>query len=63
MHIFVDHVSDFVYVHPMRGLTLPETLLTKSAFEKVLAQAGQTAVYYHADNGHFSDNGFINAMN
>ena len=28
---FVDHVSDYVYVHLMRDLTLDETLLAKEA--------------------------------
>ena len=39
---FVDHVSDYVYVHLMRDLSLTKTLLAKSAMKKVLAQAGQT---------------------
>ena len=60
---FVDHVSDYVYVHLMRDLYLTETLLAKSAMEKVMAQAGRTVKHYHADNGRFSDNGFIDAVN
>ena len=36
---FVDHVSNYVYVHLMRDLSLTETLLAKSAMEKVMAQA------------------------
>ena len=39
---FIDHVSDYVYVHLMRDLSLPETLLAKSAMKKVMAQAGRT---------------------
>ena len=35
---FVDHVSDSVYVHLMRDLSLTETFLAKSAMEKVMAQ-------------------------
>ena len=31
---FVDHVSDFVYVHLMQDLSLAETLLAKEAMEK-----------------------------
>ena len=60
---FVDHVSDFVYVHSMRDFTLDETLLTKAAWEKVLAQAGRKVKHYHADNGRFADNGFLDAVN
>ena len=60
---FVDHVSDYVYVHLMKDLTLDETLLAKEALEKLMAQAGRTIKHYHADNGRFADNGFIDAVN
>ena len=50
---FVDHVSDFVYVHLMRDLYLTEKLLAKPATEKVMAQAGRTVKHHHADNGRF----------
>ena len=60
---FVDHVTDFVYVHLMRDMTLEETLLAKQAFEKVMAQAGHDVKHYHADNGRFADKGFIDAIN
>ena len=59
---FVDHISDYVYVHLMRDLSLTETLLAKSAMEKVMAQAGRTVKHYHADNGRFSGDGFIDAV-
>ena len=57
------HISDYVYVHLMIYLSLSETLLDKEALEKMMAQAGQTVNHYHADNGRFSDNGFIDAVN
>ena len=60
---FVDHVSNYVYVHLMRDLSLPKTLPTKSAMEKVMTQAGRTVKHYHADNDQFYDNGFIDAVN
>ena len=60
---FVDHVSDYVYVHLVRDLSLPETLLEKLAMEKIMAQAGQAVKHYHADNGRFSDNRFIDTVN
>ena len=47
---FVDHVSDYVYVHLMRDIGLEETLLAKTAWEKVLSQAGRQVKHYHADN-------------
>ena len=51
---FVDHVSDFVYVHLMRDLSLAETLIAKEAMEKVMAKAGRYVVHYHANNGRFA---------
>ena len=60
---FVDHVSDYVYVHLMQDLTLDETLLAKETMEKVIEQAGIYVKHYHADNGIVSDNGFIDAIN
>ena len=60
---FVDHVSDYVYVHLMRDLSLTKTFLAKSAMEKVMAQAGRTVKKYHTDNGLFSDNVSIDAVN
>ena len=60
---FVDHVSDFVYVHLLRDLSLAETLLAKEPTEKVMAQYGLSVKHYHADNGRFSDNGFVDTVN
>ena len=60
---FVDHVSNYVYVHLMRDLSRTETLLSKSSMEKVMAQAGGTVKHYHADNGRFADNGFNDTVN
>ena len=60
---FFDHVSDYVYVHLMRDLSLTKTFPEKIALEKVMAQAGRTVKHYHADNGRFADNGFIDAVN
>ena len=60
---FIDHVSDYVYVHLMRYLSLTETLLSKSSMEKVMAQAGGTVKHYHSKNGWFSYNGSTDAIN
>ena len=60
---FVDHVSDFFYVHLMRDLSLADNLLAKEATEKVMAQAGRSVKHYHAANGRFSENGFVDAIN
>ena len=60
---FVDHVRNYLYLHLMRDLSLTETLLSKSAMEKVMSQAGRTVKHYHAGNGRVADNGFIDAVN
>ena len=59
----VDHVSYYVYVHLMQDLSLSDTLLYNAEMEKIMAQAGWTVKNYHADNGIFLDNGFIDAIN
>ena len=61
--VFVDHASNYVHTHLMHDLSLPKTLLAKEAFKKIMAQAGRTVKHYHADNGRFADNGFIDAIN
>ena len=61
--IFLDHLSDFVYVHLMRYLTLNETLLPKEAMEKLMSQSKTNVKHYHEDNGRFADNGFKDAIN
>ena len=43
----------------MRDLTLDETLLAKSAYERFLAANGVTARSFHADNGRYADKGFV----
>eukprot|EP00956_Cyclotella_meneghiniana_P001276 scaffold1377_cov23-Cyclotella_meneghiniana.AAC.1 len=54
----VDHVTDYVYVHLMKELSLEETIKAKRAWEKILHDAGHTAKHYQADNGRFADKGF-----
>ena len=59
----VYRVSDYLYVHLMKELTLDETLLAKEALEKLVAHNGRIITHQHADNGCFADNGFIDAVN
>ncbi|EJK58187.1 hypothetical protein THAOC_21711, partial [Thalassiosira oceanica] len=58
---FVDHVTDFVYVHLMKDFTLEATLHAKKAYEKILHLAGHKVKSYRADNGRFADKGFHQA--
>eukprot|EP00985_Skeletonema_marinoi_P024977 scaffold17903_cov132-Skeletonema_marinoi.AAC.1 len=52
---FVDHVSDYVYVHLMKTFTIEETLSAKKAFEKIVGMSGNDVKSYRADNGRFAD--------
>jgi hypothetical protein len=60
--VFVDHFSDYVYVALMRDLTLDETLLAKTAFERHANEGGISIASYRADNGRFADAGFQKAI-
>ena len=61
--VFVDHVSDYVYVALMRDLTLDETLLDKTSFERHSNDGGVNIKAYRADNGRFADQAFRDSMN
>ena len=58
--VFVDHYSRFSYVHPQKSLTSEETSKAKRAFEAYARTLGVKIQHYHADNGRFADNAFIN---
>ena len=58
--IYVDHFSRLSYVHLQKQLTSEETVQGKIAFEKFCEARGVIVRHYHADNGRFSDKGFIN---
>ena len=60
--IFVDHHSDYVFVALMRDLTLDETLLAKTSFERHANKGGVNIESYRADNGRFADSGFQQAV-
>jgi hypothetical protein len=60
--IFVDHFSDFVFVALMHDLTLDETLLAKTSFERNASDGGVTINSYQAHNGCFADAGFQQAI-
>ncbi len=56
--IFVDHYSDYLFVALMHDLTLDETLLAKSSFERYANKGGFSIISYLADNGQFAGTGF-----
>ena len=57
--VFVDHASDFIYVHMHHHLTTDETIDAKHAFECLAEQHGVRIQHYHCDNGRFTDKAFV----
>ena len=51
--VFVDHYSDFTYVHLMTKLNAETTVEAKRAFERLAQSHGVTIRHYHSDNGLF----------
>jgi GAG-pre-integrase domain len=53
--VFVDHASDYTYVHLQVDTSSVQTLLAKTEFERYAKSVGVTIHRYHADNGRFVD--------
>jgi hypothetical protein len=60
--IFVEHFSRMSYVHLKESLTSADTVEAKEAFEAFARNMGVRKQHYHADNGSFANNGFMNAV-
>jgi hypothetical protein len=60
--VFVDHTSQLTYIHHQQGLTLAEMVKAKQAFKAYAKSHGVSSKCYHADNGRFADNEFINSV-
>ena len=58
--IYVAHFSDLSYAFLQENETSKETLKGKLAFEQYARELGVEIEHYHADNGRFMDNAFIN---
>jgi hypothetical protein len=58
--VFVDHYSRYTYIHLQSTLTSEETVEAKNAFEAHCRKHNVRVENYHADNGRFADNMFIN---
>ena len=54
--VFVDQASRFSYVHYQRSATAEETIEATRAFEKMASNNGVLVKNYHADNGIFKAN-------
>lgn len=57
--IFVDHYSDFTYVHLMQDTTAVATLEAKNAYERLIGTFGSKVLAYHADKGRFAENAYM----
>jgi hypothetical protein len=58
--VFVDHFSGLRYAHMQTSTSSNETIKAKLAFEQFAANNFVHIKHYHADNGCFADNAFIN---
>ena len=56
--VFVDHASEYSHVALMPDITLDETLLAKTSFERLENYRVVAIKAYRADNGRFADKGF-----
>ena len=59
--IFVDQYSKLSVVFLQKRITSAETVLAKQSFERFARDYGVKILHYHAGNGRFADNGFIQA--
>ena len=57
--VFVDHFSDYVYVHLMRDFTADATLEAKNAWERLAGTHAVRIRRYRADNGRYNDALFL----
>ena len=57
--IFVDHHTDFTYIHLMHDFTSEDTLEAKHAYECLNASYDIRILRYHVDNERFSEMSFI----
>ena len=60
--VFVDNVSEFTHISLMRYITLDDTMLAITSFERLANDGGVTTKSYRADNGRFVDKGFHSAV-
>ena len=60
--IFLDHYSDLTHVNMQRVLLSDETVQAKKLFEAYTRTYRVRIKQYHADNGRFSDNAFLQAF-
>lgn len=57
--VFVDHFSRLSYVHFQVSTSAEDTLKAKRSFESYAKSVGVRVLHYHADNGRFAENLFV----
>ena len=60
--VFVDHYSDFTYVHLMTKMDAAATVEAKRAFERIANSYNVVVKHYHCDNGLFDTKLFKQAV-
>jgi hypothetical protein len=60
--VFVDHASNYTFIHYQCSTSSVETLQAKHEFERHASGAEVSIKRYHADNGRFVDNAWTNDM-
>ena len=58
--VFTDHFSRHTYIHLQQTLSSADTISAKHVFEAFANKHGVAVTHYHADNGRFADNMFMN---
>ena len=57
--VFVDQHSQYAYVYLQQAITSAKTIQAKHSFQQMAEAMGVHVHHYHADNGGFTDKGFI----
>jgi hypothetical protein len=60
--VFVDHIGDYTYTFMQADDTSEQTLLAKREFECNALGMGVRIKKYHADNGRFVDNAWVDHL-
>ena len=60
--MFIDHYSDYTYMHLQETLTSADTITAKKAFEAKCRMHNVPVMHYHCDNGRSADNTFKSSV-
>ena len=52
-------ITPFTYFHLLENFTLEETIKAKVGFERMASAHGVNIRHFHAENGHFAEDGFV----